>query len=52
MYNNTGVLPVTGMVSAGVAGLSGHQMIALGLFIVVVGVMSFKMTRFKMKDNK
>jgi hypothetical protein len=51
MYNNTGVLPVTGMVSVGIAGLSGHQMVALGLFVTVVGVMVFKMFRFKVKDK-
>jgi len=53
MYNNNAVvLPQTGMVASGILGLTGHQSLALGVFIVVVGIMLFKLFRFKLKDNK
>jgi len=53
MYNNSGmVLPQTGMIASGAFGLTGHQSIALGLFCVVVGIMLFKLVRFKAKDIK
>lgn len=44
-------LPVTGTGTALALGLSGHQTIAIGLFMVVVGIMLFKVVRFKVKDN-
>jgi hypothetical protein len=46
-------LPQTGVAGAGIIalGMTGNQMIATGLLITVVGIIVFKLVRFKMKDK-
>lgn len=46
-------LPQTGMIGAGTIalGMTGNQMIATGLLLTVVGIILFKLVRFKIKDK-
>jgi hypothetical protein len=48
---NYRVLPTTGVTGIVALGLTGHQMLAVGVFVVVVGIISFKILRFKIKDK-
>jgi len=50
MYNNN-VLPQTGAVAMGIFGLSTGSNIALGICLVITGIVVFKLVRFKIKDN-
>lgn len=43
------VLPAAG-VTAYFLGMSDHQIIALGLFIITLGCLILKLARFKVKD--
>lgn len=51
MYNNN-ILPQTGAISTGIFGLSTSNNIALGLCIILSGIVLFKVIRFKIKDSK
>jgi hypothetical protein len=50
MYNKT-VLPQTGMVGLGLAGMSTQNSIITGFCFVIVGIILFKLIRFKLKDK-
>jgi hypothetical protein len=49
MYNNN-VLPQTGMMTVGL-GLTANNCLAIGLTLIVVGLISFKLLKFKTKDR-
>jgi hypothetical protein len=51
MYNNN-ILPQTGAISTGIFGLSTGNTVAIGVCVVLTGVVLFKLCRFKLKDNK
>jgi hypothetical protein len=46
------VLPQTGMIGLGVAGISTQNSIIIGVSLVVMGVLLFKLLKFKIKDSK
>jgi len=48
MYNN-GVLPNTGITTVGF-GLTANGMVCLGICITIIGLVLFKLLRFKVKD--
>lgn len=50
MYNNN-TLPTTGLITVGL-GLTANQMVGLGVFCVVTGIIIFKLARFKSKESK
>ena len=52
MYNN--VLPNTGVTATTIVGLgmTANQMVSTGICIFIVGLILFKLLRFKAKDAK
>ncbi len=51
MYNKT-VLPQTGMIGLGFFGMSIQNSIVTGFCFIIVGLIAFKLIKFKLKDSK
>ena len=45
------MLPTTGAVSTGIFGLSTNNTIATGISLIIIGIIVFKLIRFKIKDR-